>query len=266
MLSAIRSRLTYANVAVTLALVFAMTGGAYAANHYLITSTKQISPKVLKSLKGASGAKGANGANGTNGTAGATGPGGPQGPGGPGGPGGRAGPKGEPGAPGAPGKNGENGTTGFTKTLPSKMTETGTWSFAGNGEGYNLPSISFNIPLATALSGAAVHYINSAGKEVMEQPEGSEEVELKSSTNCHGTADAPTADPGNLCVYEKEALGLHEHSVFGTQGSETSHFAPIRTAGVNNSNLGSGVSGAELFFGFNTTTDLGAGTWAVTAP
>jgi hypothetical protein len=28
----------------TIALVFAMSGGAYAANHFLITSTKQISP------------------------------------------------------------------------------------------------------------------------------------------------------------------------------------------------------------------------------
>ena len=61
MLSAIRKRLTYANVAMTLALVFAMTGGAYAANKYLITSTKQISPKVLKSLKGATGTNGAAG-------------------------------------------------------------------------------------------------------------------------------------------------------------------------------------------------------------
>ena len=47
MLRAIRSRLTYANVAVTLALVLAMSGGAYAADRYLITSTKQIKPKVL---------------------------------------------------------------------------------------------------------------------------------------------------------------------------------------------------------------------------
>jgi hypothetical protein len=39
MFSKIRKRLTYANVAMTLALVFAMTGGAYAAKHYLITST-----------------------------------------------------------------------------------------------------------------------------------------------------------------------------------------------------------------------------------
>ena len=40
MLKAICKRMTYANVALTLALVFAMTGGAYAAKKYLITSTK----------------------------------------------------------------------------------------------------------------------------------------------------------------------------------------------------------------------------------
>jgi hypothetical protein len=45
-----RKHLTYANVAATLALVFAMSGGALAAKHYLVTKTSQISPKVLKSF------------------------------------------------------------------------------------------------------------------------------------------------------------------------------------------------------------------------
>jgi hypothetical protein len=43
-------RLSYANVTATLALVFSMSGGALAANHYLINSTKQINPRVLKAL------------------------------------------------------------------------------------------------------------------------------------------------------------------------------------------------------------------------
>ena len=47
-----RRHLNYANVVATLALVFAMSGGAMAANHYLITSTKQISPKVLQEAQG----------------------------------------------------------------------------------------------------------------------------------------------------------------------------------------------------------------------
>jgi hypothetical protein len=74
-----RRRLSYANVTATLALVFAMSGGALAANHYLINSTKQINPKVLKKLKGNTGKTGAAGANGATGATGATGPTGPAG-------------------------------------------------------------------------------------------------------------------------------------------------------------------------------------------
>ena len=65
-----RRHLSYANVAATLALVFSMTGGALAAKHYLISSTKQISPKVLKKLKGATGKTGPQGVPGLTGPAG----------------------------------------------------------------------------------------------------------------------------------------------------------------------------------------------------
>jgi hypothetical protein len=88
-----RKRLSYANVTATLALVFAMSGGAMAANHYLITSTSQISPKVLKKLTGKPGKAGAKGAAGSTGSAGVTGP---QGPGGKEGPVGKEGPAGTP--------------------------------------------------------------------------------------------------------------------------------------------------------------------------
>ncbi|HEX4306232.1 MAG TPA: hypothetical protein VHZ54_09365 [Solirubrobacterales bacterium] len=63
----------------TLALVFAMSGGALAASHYVITSKKQISPTVLKSLKGKPGKAGAAGKTGATGPAGATGAAGPAG-------------------------------------------------------------------------------------------------------------------------------------------------------------------------------------------
>jgi hypothetical protein len=75
--------LTYANVVATLALVFAMSGGALAANHYLLSSSKQVSPSLLKKLKGRTGATGATGkagANGPVGVAGAQGPAGKEGP------------------------------------------------------------------------------------------------------------------------------------------------------------------------------------------
>ena len=53
-----------------LALVVAMAGTAIGARHYVIHSTKQISPKVLKKLHGKRGKKGANGAQGVAGTPG----------------------------------------------------------------------------------------------------------------------------------------------------------------------------------------------------
>jgi hypothetical protein len=69
-----RRRTTYANVAATLALVLALSAGtAFAAHHYLITSTKQIKPSVLKTLRVA-GALGASGATGAAGQAGGQGP------------------------------------------------------------------------------------------------------------------------------------------------------------------------------------------------
>lgn len=87
MFSAIQRRISYANVTATLALVLAMSGTALAAKHYLITSTKQISPKVLHKLKGNRGASGHNGARGLAGSAGPAGPAGPAGKEGPQGPG-----------------------------------------------------------------------------------------------------------------------------------------------------------------------------------
>ena len=74
-----RPRLSYANVVATLALVFSITGGAIAAGHYLINSTKQINPKVLRALKGTRGERGPTGPKGTEGTHGEPGPPGPSG-------------------------------------------------------------------------------------------------------------------------------------------------------------------------------------------
>jgi hypothetical protein len=91
MFSAISRRISYANVTATLALFFAITGGALAARHYLINSTNQINPKVLKQLRGQDGKNGGPGPQGAKG---------------------EPGPKGEPGAPGAPGAKGEKGAQG----------------------------------------------------------------------------------------------------------------------------------------------------------
>jgi hypothetical protein len=71
-----------------LALFVALGGTAIATTHYVVTSTKQIKPSVLKKLRGNRGPAGPPGAPGAPGTPGA--------PGAPGTPG-------SPGAPGAPG-------------------------------------------------------------------------------------------------------------------------------------------------------------------
>jgi hypothetical protein len=222
MFSRIRRRITYANVAMTLALVFAMSGGAYAASKYLITSTKQISPKVLKALKGKTGTNGTNGINGMNGAAGAQGPQGAKGDTGGAGSPGAKGDTGGAGSPGTPGKsvvsaefsgahagcseerggsefevassgvkhyacNGSPWTAGGT--LPIGQSETGTWADIGDKEEGKVfgVSISFPIQLKTALIGAVFQ----------------EESEWKSSssTHCRGTEGAPTAEAGYLCVY-----------------------------------------------------------------
>lgn len=68
-----------AMVIATLALFFALAGTAVATSHYLITSTSQIKPSVLKKLR-RSGPKGATGPAGATGAAGAAGAQGPAGP------------------------------------------------------------------------------------------------------------------------------------------------------------------------------------------
>lgn len=267
MFSRVRKRLTFANVTLTLALVFMMTGGAYAAKKYLITSTKQISPAVLKQLQGkagpgAPGAPGAPGPQGPVGPAGANGKGeqgqkGDQGPAGPTGPAGATGPSGTPGATGpkgatgTPGIPGENGTTGPTGpegspwtvggTLPSGKSEKGTWVVSGNTGERHTTSISFPIPLAGALAEEHVHFIEGKGTGGG-CPVGSE-------------AGKPEAEPGNLCVFVDAAF---------TNNLETA----VVVSGENGA-LGAGVAGAWLLVipkPIEPPVAMSAnGTWAVTA-
>lgn len=258
MFSSIRKRFTYANVALTVALVFAMSGGAYAASKYLITSTKQISPKVLKELKGAKG------------PAGPTGPAGPPGPAGPAGKDGANGTSGGPGESvtsasigkgagcaeggskftvggketfacnGKPGEEGKPGEPWAVGGLPQGATEMGTWAVIDMPVKYGgetaATSISFNVPLKAALTEAKVHII----------PAGT----VTDPAGCKGEVSKPEAESENLCVFEQGSpLNVAEITPFSPETSES----------------GAGRAGTVLLVHATAEERIAVtGTWAVT--
>lgn len=246
MFSQIRRHFTYTNIAMTLALLFAMSGGAYAAGKYLITSTKQISPKVLKSLQGKAGARGSTGPAGPAGQTGAAGVAGKEGPGKEGKEGapGKEGKEGSAGKDGTPGKEGSPWTAGGT--LPSEKTETGKWSVIAGEKNTVIASISFIIPLQKALGKNEVHYIQST-----------------STAECKGTLREPSAEPGNLCVYQGGVGGVTAGHHIVPSFEEFSEEASTKHIIIE----GAATSGAIVYFEKEGTGEpLVEGTWAVTAP
>lgn len=255
-MSFFRNRFGIPGVISVLALVLAMVGGAYAAKKYVITSTSQIKPSVLKSLKGKRGPAG---------------PAGPAGAAGPAGPAGAKGDKGDTGNAGTAGKsvtaksfagvkNGCadggvevesasptvsvcNGQTGFTEVLPSEETETGTWTLPTGGIGASestAVAISFPIPLEEALADTQDVYV----------------VPGDTDPNCPGSPAEPEAEPGFLCIYATTVFppGSEFESV------STSDPGQVFVEGV-------GTAGALINFAAGTSAiPLSYGTWAVTAP
>jgi hypothetical protein len=107
------------------ALVLALTGSAVAANRYLITNTKQISPAVLKQLAKMAATQGAQGPAGSPGTAGAAGKEGVAGATGAAGVDGTAGPAGPEGSAGKEGAAGRDGLSGSSSDLLWAVVEPG---------------------------------------------------------------------------------------------------------------------------------------------
>jgi hypothetical protein len=177
-----RRRISYANVAATLALVFSMSGGALAASHYLINSTKQINPKVLKKLKGATGPAGAAGLTGANGVAGAAG---------------KEGPGGKEGAAGKEGKEGPPGP--LVSAVPSGKTISGSYGFESDVTFFYGAEVSYPFPLPS-LPTSAIFL----------------EVGKTEPAHCSGTPEAPAAAAGYLCIYRGYSLNAKSGAPFIT--------------------------------------------------
>lgn len=181
-MKALRRHLTYANVAATLALLFAMSGGALAASHYLINSTRQINPKVLRRLKGNRGPRGVPGIKGIA----------IQGP---------------DGLPGNKGQRGEPGPPGpVLSTLPSGAIESGVYGLATPNEaagGVLKQSISFRLGLSAPIIPPNIEYTPSGTP----------------TTNCKGPGQAVR---GFLCIYSAGATGVEPPVVFESEDSVAS--------------------------------------------
>lgn len=184
-----RRHLNYANLTATVALFFAMSGGALAAKHYLINSTKQINPKVLKALKGNAGPRG------------------------------RPGAAGAPGAPGKEGPRGKEGPTGpYPTVLASGATESGVWggghNAAGAAEGYWVTA-SYPIPLPSGLDGAHTIYVSAASATHCSGPGRAERGYLCVYEGDISNANTP--ESGNIFNPEAEGsvgTGTHGWAIF----------------------------------------------------
>jgi hypothetical protein len=234
----LRTHITPSTIIATAALLFAMSGGAYAASKYLITSTKQIKPSVLKSLAGKPGPAGPAGAAGVGGAVGGAGPQGPAGPGGSAGAKGETGTKGEKGEKGAKGEKGEPWPAGGT--LPKGATETGVWALGelptAKTANTLFPSrpfipISFTIPLAAPVDNA--ENCGELGKPacVVHVFEGT-----TIPAGCSGTVVGEfvtelKAESGNLCVWG-EVMFKVKAAQIGAFDLETGESGAGRTGAI----------------------------------
>jgi Collagen triple helix repeat (20 copies) len=224
MFSTLRNRFGIPGIISVIALVFALVGGAFAANN-LGGSGKGATASVKKSLKGPRGPRGPKGATGAAGPAGPAGPAGANGDAGtPGAKGvtgstgatgatGATGPGGAPGAKGATGPTGPTGPEGspwaLDGTLPAGATLTGAYSAPGQddipsglGQGsmdngdiaYSLAS--FSLPVVPPPTAVYVPGVPTGGS-------GTGSFGSNAGAGCPGVTagGVPQAASGKLCVY-----------------------------------------------------------------
>jgi hypothetical protein len=272
-MSRIRKHFTFANATMTVALVFVMTGGAYAASKYVISSTKQISPKVLAALKGKAGANGAQGSAGPAGAQGPAGAAGAKGETGAAGQNGTQGEKGVQGEKGTAGTNGFNGTPGAKGTtgpegspwtdkgtLPVGSSETGQWAVSGVAMGKEesfSDGISFTIELASAPGQDNSHFIG------VEEGEG--EPKANVPAGCKGSYKDPQAESGNLCVFANKMTSLETNGLSTLKNAEEE--VEIKSPPIPG--IGAGKSGVIITLKSTPSEQplnaVAYGVWTVTA-
>lgn len=195
-----RRFLSYANVTATLALVLSMSGGALAADHYLINSTSQINPKVIKALKSDAGAKGAPGAPGAAGKEGATG---------------KEGAAGKEGTPGTPGKDGTAGNEGAPGTALAYAHVTAEGDIEPGSKGMSTAKVELVKEGIYCISGISAGSLHNVQVTADDGEEG-EEIPLwaTSAKASLGIGDESTCPKGTEVTVETLDEGFEEDAGF----------------------------------------------------
>jgi hypothetical protein len=285
MLQTLRTRFGIPGVISVIALVFALVGGAFAANN--LASSKGGG----KATASAKAKRGPRGPRGPKGDAGAPGPAGPQGPAGADGKAGANGAKGETGAAGAPGQSvtstesssaieGHCNGTGGVGVGGSKFESASGKTYACNGKagapgatGPAGPSCNEQgeCLLPSEATETGTWAANSTGETIflwtsisfplrLSQAPASifyvtveEEELLTAPPACPGSKEDPKADAGSLCLYESsQSLNVNPLNPLFIPSATPDH-----TSGAVLKFQRASVSAAPV----NTS-----GSWAVTAP
>jgi hypothetical protein len=195
MISELHERLGTAGFVISIvALVIALSGGAYAASGGLNGKQKKEVEKIAKKFAGKQGPAGAAGAAGAKGDTGAKGETGGKGEIG------ATGTAGQAGGQGKEGKEGSPWTAGGV--LPATKTETGVWDVETAEPGFTHPTFSYPIPLASAPTTTQLVQEGETGV-----------------TGCPAAEPTPEAEPGFLCVYVLQTSRLVPLTQFPTMST-----------------------------------------------